>query len=138
VKFMRQPVEEATVNLTPLIDVVFLLLIFFMVSTTFTKERELVINLPEAVGGEMIDEPLIIEISVDPDGEYAINDKRLINRDPDTLRRAILDASAGNTELPLVITGDKDTPYQAIMTAMDVAGQLGFSHQSLTAKSPQQ
>ena len=76
-KFQRQPVEEVNVNLTPLIDIVFLLLIFFMVSTTFTRERELTVELPEAVGESSAETPQYIEIEVSQDGEYAVNQQRL-------------------------------------------------------------
>ena len=130
-KFIRQPVEEAVVNLTPLIDVVFLLLIFFMVSTTFTKERQLVINLPEAVGEAPTEDVEQVEIIISAEGEYAVNGKRLVNRDLSTLRKAIINVSNGSTELPVIISADKDTPYQSVISAMDVAGQLGFTKQSL-------
>lgn len=135
-RFTRQPIEEASVNLTPLIDVVFLLLIFFMVSTTFTKERELTIQLPEADGQPLSQTPRFVEISISVDGEYAVNGRRLVNRDPETLRRALIDSADGDTNVPLIIAGDRGTPYQAIVTAMDVAGQLGFSRQNLTTQAP--
>jgi len=135
VKFIRQPVEETTVNLTPLIDVVFLLLIFFMVSTTFTKERQLVIDLPEAVGEASTEDPMQVEIIISANGEYAVNSKRLVNRELSTLRKAIIEVSEGNTELPLIISADKDTPYQSVISAMDIAGQLGFTKQSLPIQS---
>lgn len=134
-KFIRQPVEAVEVNLTPLIDVVFLLLIFFMVSTTFTKERELTIDLPEAVGEASTEDPLQIEIIVSADGEYAVNGKRLVNRELATLRKAIIEVSDGNTDLPLIISADKDTPYQSVISVMDIAGQIGFTKQSLPIKS---
>lgn len=134
-KFIRQPAEETTVNLTPLIDVVFLLLIFFMVSTTFTKERELTIDLPEAVGESSTEDPMQIEIIVSADGEYAVNGKRLVNRELTTLRKAIIEVSDGNTDLPLIISADKDTPYQSVISVMDIAGQIGFTKQSLPIKS---
>jgi len=135
VKFIRQPVEETTVNLTPLIDVVFLLLIFFMVSTTFTKERQLVIDLPEAVGEASMEDPLQIEIIISADGEYAVNGQRLVNRKLATLRKALIEVSDGNTDLPIIISADKDTAYQSVISAMDIAGQLGFSRQSLPIKA---
>ena len=134
-KFIRQPVEETTVNLTPLIDVVFLLLIFFMVSMTFTKERQLVIDLPEAVGEASMEDSLQIEIIISADGEYAVNGKRLVNRKLTTLRKALIEVSDGNTDLPLIISADKDTSYQSVISAMDIAGQLGFSRQSLPIKA---
>lgn len=136
-KFQRQPVEEVGVNLTPLIDIVFLLLIFFMVSTTFTRERELTVELPEAVAEAASETVEFIELEISADGEYAINRQRLINRDIDTLNKALKEVSAGNVDMPLIITADASTPHQAVMTAMDVAGQLGFTRLSLTAQQPE-
>ncbi|MEZ5505494.1 MAG: biopolymer transporter ExbD [Gammaproteobacteria bacterium] len=136
-KFPRQPVEPVDVNLTPLIDVVFLLLIFFMVSTTFTRERELTVELPEATAEAAIETDLRVEIEVSADGEYAVNTQRLVNRDSETLIKAIKDVSQGNNKLPLIITADAKTPHQAVVTAMDVAGQLGFVHLRITTRQPE-
>lgn len=136
-KFPRQPVEPVDVNLTPLIDVVFLLLIFFMVSTTFTRERELTVELPEATAEAAIETDLRIEIEVSADGEYAVNTQRLVNRDSETLIKAIKDVSQGNNKLPLIITANAKTPHQAVVTAMDVAGQLGFVHLRITTRQPE-
>lgn len=137
-KFQRQPVEEVNVNLTSLIDVVFLLLIFFMVSTTFTRERELTVELPRAVGAAATEVPDFIEIQISADGEYAINDQRLVNRDRETLERALKKESKGNVDIPLIITADANTAHQAVMTAMDVSGALGFTKLRLTAQQPEQ
>ena len=136
-KFPRQPVESATIDLTPLIDMVFLLLIFFMVSTTFTRERELTVDLPEATAEAAADLPEKVEVEINADGEYAVNTQRLVNRDRGTLSKAIQDLSKGDTKLPLIITADAKTPHQAVVTAMDVAGQLGFSHLRITTRQPE-
>lgn len=137
-KFQRQPVEEVNVNLTSLIDVVFLLLIFFMVSTTFTRERELTVELPEAVAAAASEAADFIEIEVSTEGEYAINKKLLVNRDRETLAKALKEQSNGNLELPLIITADANATHQSVMTAMDVAGELGFTKLRLTAQQPEQ
>lgn len=136
-KFPRQPVEPVDVNLTPLIDVVFLLLIFFMVSTTFTRERELTVELPEASAEATVETTERVEIEINAEGEYAVNTQRLVNRSSDTLIKAIKDVSKGNTKLPLIITADASTPHQAVVTAMDVAGQLGFVHLRITTRQPE-
>lgn len=136
-KFQRQPVEEVGVNLTPLIDVVFLLLIFFMVSTTFTRERELTVELPQAVAEAAAEAEDFIEVEISADGEYAVNRRRLVNREPKTLERALKQVSEGDFNMPLIITADANTPHQAVMTAMDVSGQLGFTRLRLTAQQPQ-
>lgn len=137
-KFQRQPVEDVNVNLTPLIDVVFLLLIFFMVSTTFTRERELTVDLPKAVGAESAEEVKALEVEVSADGEYAVNQRRLVNRERKTLSKALKDVADGDYMVPLVITADASAPHQAVMTAMDVAGQLGFSRLRLTAQQAEE
>ena len=131
-KFSRRVRQEVEVNLTPLIDVVFLLLIFFMVSTTFTKETHLSIDLPEASSQSSRAADLQIEISITREGSFAINGVALINREQNTLRAAKEKVSEGDTAIPLVITADSATPHQSVVTAMDVAGQLGFSHLSIT------
>ncbi len=134
-KFARRARQEVDVNLTPLIDVVFLLLIFFMVSTTFTKESHLAIDLPEASPKAARVAETQIEVSVTRGGDYAINGVALINKELDTLRAAIEKVSAGDNTIPMIITADSATPHQSVVTAMDAAGQLGFSKLSITTKS---
>ena len=137
-KFSRRTKPEVDVNLTPLIDVVFLLLIFFMVSTTFTKDTQLTIDLPEARGTQSPAAQQQIEITVTRAGSYAINQVALVNNTIETLKTAIEKVSAGDTTLPLIITADSATPHQAVVTAMDAAGQLGFSKLSITTKNAAQ
>ncbi len=137
-KFRRQQIEEVNVNLTPLIDVVFLLLIFFMVSTTFTKETHFSIDLPEALGEASADVPEQIEILINESGEYRINDRNLVDNSLNTLMAAIRMVSEGDTTIPLVITADAQTPHQAVVRAMDAAGQMGFVHLSVTTIQPRE
>lgn len=136
-KFRQKQPEEVSVNLTPLIDVVFLLLIFFMVSTTFTKETHLQIDLPEAEG-EVVDAQVeIVEVVINVKGGYSVNGNGLINNQRETLRRAIVDQAGDNRKLPFIISADADTPHQAVVTVMDVAGRLGFASLSITTQKPQ-
>jgi biopolymer transport protein ExbD len=132
VRFARRARQEVDVNLTPLIDVVFLLLIFFMVSTTFTKETHLSIDLPEATTQASRAADLQIEVSITKNGDYAINGVALVNRKPDTLHAAISKVSKGDNAIPMIITADSATPHQSVVTALDVAGQLGFTRLSIT------
>ncbi len=133
-KFQRQHREEVSVNLTPLIDVVFLLLIFFMVSTTFTRETHLEVDLPQAEGAQPLVEARSIDIVINAEGLYRVNDLPLVNTQPETLRRAIIKVAGDDRQLPFVITADGQTPHQAVVTAMDIAGQLGFSKLSITTR----
>ncbi|GLS26450.1 ExbD/TolR family protein [Marinibactrum halimedae] len=135
-KFRRQHRGEDGINLTPLIDVVFLLLIFFMVSTTFTKETHLNVDLPEAVANPSQDQPEMIEILIGVDGSFSVDGNSLVNKRIDTLMKALNESSEGNSQRPLIITADAKTPHQAVVTAMDAAGQLGFVNLSITTKRP--
>ena len=135
-KFRRQRTEDEGINLTPLIDVVFLLLIFFMVSTTFSKRTQLTVDLPEAVGDQNREPPRQIEIMIAADGSYAVNDQALVNNKVETLKAAITKLAEGDTKVPLVVTADAKTPHQAVVQAMDAAGQLGFVHLSITTRQP--
>ena len=133
-KLRQQISEEPDVNLTPLIDVVFLLLIFFMVSTTFNKESELSIDLPTANGDVVEKQAMQIEISIDAEGHYAINNERLVNEQLKTLKGAILKVAGENRELPLIVSADGRASHQSVVTAMNAARQLGFSHLTFATK----
>jgi len=137
-KFSRRTRAEVEVNITPLIDVVFLLLIFFMVSTTFTKETRLSIDLPEATGDPARIVEQQIEVSITRSGDYAINEVALIKSDLENLKIAIGKVSNGDNTIPMIITADARTPHQAVVTAMDAAGQLGFIHLSITTRNTDQ
>ncbi len=127
--------QEDSINLTPLIDVVFLLLIFFMVTTTFTEQTHLTLDLPEAEGEPNPNrKPDQIEIVISSNGSYAINGRSLINSQPKTLMKGLNEMAGGNTELPLIISADADASHQSVVTAMDIAGQLGFAHLSITTR----
>ncbi len=136
--FRRQKMLDEGVNLTPLIDVVFLLLIFFMVSTTFTKENHLAVEIPEASAEPETVQADAIEIIIQADGSYAINGKSLINQQTNTLLKALEIASGNDNKQPLVITADAKAPHQSVVRAMDVAGQLGFEKLRITTKEPQE
>jgi biopolymer transport protein ExbD len=135
VKFARRARGDVEVNLTPLIDVVFLLLIFFMVSTTFTRETHLSIDLPEADGDPATVAETRIEVSISQQGDFAVNGTALVNSSVETLKRALEKVGQGDTTMPLMITADAATPHQAVVTAMDAAGQLGFAALSITTKN---
>lgn len=131
--------EEPDINLTPLIDVVFLMLIFFMVSTTFQKESVVKIDLPRASTQEDPVKEDIVEVTVNVSGEYYINRVRVLNREAKTLKAAILKHAGTNNTRPFIIRADAKAPHQAVVTVMDVAGQLGYSRLSIpTERQPDQ
>ena len=125
--FRRSEREAPEINLTPLIDVVFLLLIFFMVSTTFDRASELAIDLPKAESEAEAEEKAVIDIGVDVQGRFYINGRQLVNTQLATVIEALRVASNDSPDLPLVVNADKDAPYQAIVTVMDAARQLGLA-----------
>lgn len=133
-KFPRPRQEPVGMDLTPLIDVVFLLLIFFMVSTSFTRETQLSLTLPEAKGTPAENESQAVQVLVSPLGEYVINGEKLAESSDSALRSALLRLGQEKTTLPMIITADANASYQAVVRVMDVAGQLGFDKLSLTTR----
>ncbi len=124
--------ERVDINLTPLIDVVFLLLIFFMVSTTFDRHANLKVDLPEASAAisQQQQEPVVI--AIDADGNYFINDRQLVNTTLDTLKIALRKTVAEKEQdVSLVLRADAKTPHQSVVRAMDAAAQLGLTRLSI-------
>jgi biopolymer transport protein ExbD len=127
VKLRPRQHEDPEINLISLIDVLLVLLIFFMVSTTFQQEGRVKVQLPQASQIPLprgTREPLVITITAE--GGYRVNERALINANPDTLRSALV-KEAGTERGPLTIRADARTTHQAVVTAMDVAGKLGFA-----------
>jgi len=129
--------EEPEVNLTSLIDVVLLLLVFFMVSTSFVRETEISLRLPQA---EAQTEPVIaaesLEIIVTEAGGYLVNGRALVNSQRSTLRTAIERTIGESRDVPVFVRADALATHQAVVTAMDVAGQLGFVQISIATVTP--
>ena len=124
--------EDPTVDLTSLIDVVFLLLIFFMVSTTFERQAFMKVDLPEASAVEdRTDVPEQLELVIDSEGRMYLNDMRLIDSTEKTIRAAMQEAAGDDRSLPLILRADRMTPHHYVVTAMDVAAQLGFHNLSI-------
>ncbi len=118
--------EEPDINLIPLIDVVFMLLIFFMVTTTFNRDAGLQIELPTADAEQTEVKADTIEITIDAEGRYYVNQQALINTRLDTLKRAIEQTAGERRDAPFIISADAKTPHQAVVSAMAAAAQLGF------------
>ena len=130
---LRQRVkEDPTIDLTSLIDVVFLLLIFFMVSTTFERPAALKVDLPEA--SEVAAQPEQterLELVIDPGGRMFLNDRQIVDDRAQTLKAALSQAAGDRRDLPLILRADRETPHHFVVTAMDVAAQLGFKNLSI-------
>jgi biopolymer transport protein ExbD len=136
-KFKRAVREGLTINMTPLIDVVFLLLIFFMVTTTFSRETRLMVNLPEADAELANTDATSIEIIVARDGTYSINGRALINNRLETLIRGLELESTGDRNLPIVLIADAEATHQSVVTAMDGIGRTGFTRLSIATQRPE-
>ena len=120
------PREPVDINLTPLIDVVFLLLIFFMVSTTFNRDSELSIELPAASADAQQQQIDSIEVAIDAKGRFYVNGRQLLNTQAKTLRQALQAAAGESDSPPIIINADAMTPHQAVVQIMDAARELGF------------
>lgn len=137
-KFNRTKREELAINMTPLIDVVFLLLIFFMVTTTFSRETRLLVNLPEANAEAAESTPSQIEILVGRDGSYSINGRALVNSRIETLIQGLEIESGGDRSLPILLIADAEATHQSVVTAMDGIGQSGFVRLNIATQRPQE
>lgn len=137
-KFTKKDSDEADINLTSLIDVVFILLIFFMVTTTFVKEAKVSVNLPKASQEPIKNQAQPYEVMIDSKGNYYVAGKSLDSRQPAALKQALQEVSRNNKDKPLILRADANTPHQAVVTAMDVAAQLGLVKMSIATTRPEQ
>lgn len=120
--------EEPEINVVSLIDVVLLLVVFFILSSRFTEEGRLRVHLPRAAAvpaSEPASEPLVV--SVTQQGGYLVNSRELINSSPETLRAALLKEAGSNRTQRVTLRADARANYQSVITAMDVLGRLGFA-----------
>jgi biopolymer transport protein ExbD len=123
----RRPKEDPEINLISLIDIALLLVIFFMLSSTFTQEGRLKIELPQASlapTGKQKSDPIVVAVT--QSGTYRVNERELINNSPDTLRAAILEVAGADRTKPVTVRADARSTHQSVVSAMDVLGKLGF------------
>lgn len=133
-KFQAHVKEEPEINITSLIDVVFLLLIFFMVTTTFEHQAALRVDLPEASSVESTtDQPERLEFVIDDEGRMYLNDEALVNSERRTIRAAFQAAVTDDRSLPVILRADRNTPHHFVVSVMDVAAELGFTNLSIAA-----
>ncbi len=117
--------EDPELSLVPMIDVVLVLLIFFMVTTSPRQESQLELQLPEATGMPAPEERARLTVEIDAAGRYAVDDRRLDTADAETLRQAMRE-EAGDRKPALILRADGRTPHQAVVTVLEIAGQLGL------------
>lgn len=131
--FQRTPLEEPKVNITPLIDVVFLLLIFFMISTTFEQQTALKIALPKASQQTELKKDNAIEVVIDAEGRMYVNQQGLLDSRAATLTAALTNVAGPKRVMPVILRADAQTPHHYVVTTMDVLAKMGFSNLSIAA-----
>ena len=123
----RKPKDDPEINLISLIDIALLLVIFFMLTSTFMQEGRLKIELPQAslapTNKQKVD-PIVVTVT--QTGSYRVNDRELINSSPDTLRAAIIEVAGADRDKPVTVRADGRATHQSVVSAMDVLGKLGF------------
>jgi biopolymer transport protein ExbD len=136
-KLQSRSREEPEINVISLVDVLLVLVLFFMVSTSFLRETEISLNLPEAVvTGQAAPADDKLEIVITEAGTYLVNGRELVNTERRTLRAAIERLAGEKRDLPVFIRADAGATHQAVVTAMDVAGQLGFVRLNIATVTP--
>ncbi len=134
-KFRRGAQQnELAINITPLIDVVFLLLIFFMVTTSFNHENWMQVNLPQANAQAPETPAARIDVVVDRDGNYLVNGAALANNRITTLIAALEREGDGDESLLVVLTADENARHQAVVTAMEGVGRAGFANLQIATR----
>jgi biopolymer transport protein ExbD len=134
--FRPQRGERLELNLIPMIDVLIVLLIFLVLTTTFARETALNITLPKAVSGANATQAPAIELIIDADGQFAVNKKRLASAELDAIKQALQDAGAQESSV-LTISADRNARHQGLITALDAASALGLTHISIAAQTEQ-
>jgi biopolymer transport protein ExbD len=123
----RRPKEDPEINLISLIDIALLLVIFFMLTSTFMQEGRLKIELPQASlapASKQKSDPIVVTVT--QSGSYRVNDRELINSSPDTLRAALVEIAGADRDKPVTVRADGRATHQSVVSAMDVLGKLGF------------
>jgi biopolymer transport protein ExbD len=139
--FRRKKREKLDITLISMIDVLFVLLLFFMVSTTFNRHTEVKIKLPDADGAEVEQTPKMVTLTIDADGTYYLTGDdglphELINQQLETLKQELLKLAEQSKDQSFIINADGKTPHQAVITALEAAGDAGFSHITFAAQHP--
>ena len=120
--------EDLEVNLVPLIDVLLVIIIFLVVSATFSRISELQINLPTADANAPQDKPVVITVGVDTGGRYVVNDTDVVERSVEAISQALRQAAGTAKEPTIVINADANATHQSVVNVMEAARQAGYTH----------
>ena len=137
--FRRKKREKLDITLISMIDVLFVLLLFFMVSTTFNNHTQIKVTLPEANGAPAEQSSKMVTLMIDADGAYSLADdggvsQKLADQQLETLKQALQKLAVQAKELPFIINADGKTPHQSVITALEAASEAGFSHITFAAQ----
>lgn len=140
-RFQRKKRQNLDITLISMIDVLFVLLLFFMVSTTFNRNTEVKIKLPQADGASTESHPKMVTLIIDAMGAYTLLGEDnvphpLVNQQIDTLKQALHNLAVNKTDIPFIINADGKTPHQAVITALEAASNEGFTHITFAAQKP--
>ena len=133
--FRTRTREEPEINLIPLIDVLLMTLIFLLVTTSFSHEARLSLQLPQAASDTKI-ESATLRIAIDARGQYFINDRQLLNATSETLRNAMQQAAGGKKDPVIIVQADRKTPHEAVIRVMEATQRLGFTHLTFATQAP--
>jgi biopolymer transport protein ExbD len=122
----RQEPDVPEINLIPLIDVLFCLILFLVLTTSFNQRAALKLQLPQAQAGVVPDSGTPLIVLVDVDGKFYIGNNEVLKTDVASLKEAIVRVAGDDRSRPVILRADGRTPHQAVVTAMDALGQLGF------------
>lgn len=140
-RFQRKKRQNIDITLISMIDVLFVLLLFFMVSTTFNRNTEVKIKLPEASGADAENHPKMVTLTIDVNGAYTLTSEDnvphpVVDQQIDTLKQALHNLVVNKTDIPFIINADGKTPHQAVITALEAASNEGFTHITFAAQKP--
>jgi biopolymer transport protein ExbD len=129
--------DEPEINLVPLIDVILVLIIFFVVTTTFDARSVLKLQLPQANGEPSEASSKALGVLINAEGRYFVQDREALRTDLESLKRTIVEVAGDDRKRPVLLRADARTPHQSVVTALDALGQLGFRQISI-ATAPEQ
>lgn len=127
----RSNVDEPEINLISLVDVVFCLIIFLVVTTSFNRHSGLKLQLPQAGAPASAEQVAPLTVTIDAEGHFYVGQEQVTERDVATLRAAIERSAGTQRNLPVVLSADARTPHQSVVTALEALGELGFERVSI-------
>jgi biopolymer transport protein ExbD len=134
--FRKSRAEDPEINLIPFIDVLLVVLIFLMLSTTYSKFTELQVTLPSADAEQPRERPRTIIVSVSADGRYAVDGHAVDGRSVELLTLELARAAAGRHDVPVIVSADATSAHQSVINVMDAARRAGLPRLTFAAQKP--